>query len=390
MGGLVLVGVGSQSRPVRPLRLGLVDGTRSTRTGGVHVALTPCADDSRAVGVAGIGPWHGVRDSQPLAGGHSGETFLAEAAGERTVVRIYGERSAARGPEAPRGRRRRAALVRGLLPVPEVLEVRRADPQAGHARRCWSRRSCRATRLDLLLPSSTTAARADGRAAASGSLVAGSARCRCRGRALFVDGDLRIEPLPGRRPAGLRRVAPRRAPPSRPWTDATSRRPARRSRTAPRSCSTRWRRTLPGAQRPEPQEPAGRPGDPRGHRASWTGSSRTPAARSPTWATCCASTATRRSPTPCWRPTRERVVDAAGRRSGPGPGRRPVRAGRPGRPARRRTRWPSGRTTCCRAIAPSGDLHAVLRRRERRAGWTRACAPLRILAVRRSLPESQT
>ena len=31
---------------------------------------------------------------EPLAGGHSGETFVAESAGERTVVRIYGERSA--------------------------------------------------------------------------------------------------------------------------------------------------------------------------------------------------------------------------------------------------------------------------------------------------------
>lgn len=59
----------------------------------------------------------------PLSGGFSGETFLGEAAGERSVVRIY-----------PPGRRDDAApeidaallrLVRGIVPVPDVLEVRR-------------------------------------------------------------------------------------------------------------------------------------------------------------------------------------------------------------------------------------------------------------------------
>jgi Ser/Thr protein kinase RdoA (MazF antagonist) len=59
----------------------------------------------------------------PLAGGWSGQTFVAEAAGERSVVRIY-----------PPGRRDDVApeidaavlrLVRGLVPVPDVLEVRR-------------------------------------------------------------------------------------------------------------------------------------------------------------------------------------------------------------------------------------------------------------------------
>ncbi|MGC4112489.1 MAG: phosphotransferase [Nocardioides sp.] len=59
----------------------------------------------------------------PLAGGWSGQTYLAEAAGERSVVRVY-----------PPGRRDDTApeidaavlrLVRGLVPVPDVLEVRR-------------------------------------------------------------------------------------------------------------------------------------------------------------------------------------------------------------------------------------------------------------------------
>ena len=33
----------------------------------------------------------------PMLGGHSSETFVADAAGERTVVRVYAERGARRG-----------------------------------------------------------------------------------------------------------------------------------------------------------------------------------------------------------------------------------------------------------------------------------------------------
>jgi aminoglycoside phosphotransferase (APT) family kinase protein len=70
-----------------------------------------------------------VGDLTPLAGGWSGHTFAAELGGERSVVRIY-----------PPGRRDDAApevdaavlrLVRGLVPVPDVLEVRRAVAAAG-------------------------------------------------------------------------------------------------------------------------------------------------------------------------------------------------------------------------------------------------------------------
>jgi aminoglycoside phosphotransferase (APT) family kinase protein len=67
---------------------------------------------------------------QPLAGGHSGRTFLGDVGGERAVVRIY-------PPDDPRGDAAAEVdqavlrLVRGLLPVPEVLEVRRADAATG-------------------------------------------------------------------------------------------------------------------------------------------------------------------------------------------------------------------------------------------------------------------
>lgn len=66
----------------------------------------------------------------PLEGGWSGETFVAEVAGERSVVRIYADTSR-RGDNAHDVDAALLRLVRGLVPVPEVLEVRRADPGAG-------------------------------------------------------------------------------------------------------------------------------------------------------------------------------------------------------------------------------------------------------------------
>ena len=71
--------------------------------------------------------WHGGRvdlsQLTPLSGGWSGETFLAEAGGERSVVRIY--RPGRRDDAAPEIDAAVLHLVRGLLPVAEVLEVRR-------------------------------------------------------------------------------------------------------------------------------------------------------------------------------------------------------------------------------------------------------------------------
>ena len=87
----------------------------------------------------------------PLAGGDSGETFLAEAAGEQTVVRVYGPRSAHRGPLAPEIDAAVLELVRGLVPVPEVLEVRRADLDAGQPGLLIVSR-LPGERLDLLMP----------------------------------------------------------------------------------------------------------------------------------------------------------------------------------------------------------------------------------------------
>lgn len=66
----------------------------------------------------------------PLEGGHSGETFLGTSGDEQVVVRIYAARSAARGDDAVDIDAAVLRLVRGLLPVPEVLEVRRPVPAA--------------------------------------------------------------------------------------------------------------------------------------------------------------------------------------------------------------------------------------------------------------------
>src|SRR3954447_10283324 len=64
----------------------------------------------------------------PLEGGWSGQTFLADVAGERSVGRISPPDA---GPSATAEVDAAVLwLVRGLLPVPEVLEVRPARPEA--------------------------------------------------------------------------------------------------------------------------------------------------------------------------------------------------------------------------------------------------------------------
>ena len=76
-------------------------------------------------------PMTGAGDALiPLAGGHSGRTFLSEVAGERAVLRIYPPGDA-RGPDAPYVDEAVLRLVRGLVAVPDVLEVRREEPDAG-------------------------------------------------------------------------------------------------------------------------------------------------------------------------------------------------------------------------------------------------------------------
>jgi aminoglycoside phosphotransferase (APT) family kinase protein len=133
-----------------------------------------------------------IHDLKPLAGGFSGETFVGRSAGERVVVRIYAQRGAGRGAAAVEIDAAVLRLVRGLLPVPEVLEVRRPDPAAAVPGRLVTS-FLAGERLDRCLavmeePARTAIARnlglVLGRLAQMPMVRAGE----------FVDPDLRIEP----------------------------------------------------------------------------------------------------------------------------------------------------------------------------------------------------
>jgi aminoglycoside phosphotransferase (APT) family kinase protein len=125
----------------------------------------------------------------PLSGGWSGETFVAQTAGERTVVRIY-PRPGHRGPAANEVDAALLRLVRGLLPVPEVLEVRRADPVAGLPALLVTS-FLPGVRGDELLP--TLDAEGRGRLGGRlGELLADLGGMPMAKAGPFVDGDLRI------------------------------------------------------------------------------------------------------------------------------------------------------------------------------------------------------
>lgn len=126
---------------------------------------------------------------EPLEGGWSGETFVAEAGGERTVVRIYGGQ---RGPAAHEIDAAVLRLVRGLLPVPEVLEVRRADPAVGLPALLVTE-FLRGVRGDLLLATLDD----DGQRRAGesvGRVVATLGGMPLLARGVFADGDLTVTP----------------------------------------------------------------------------------------------------------------------------------------------------------------------------------------------------
>jgi len=130
----------------------------------------------------------------PLEGGHSGETFLAEGAGERCVVRMYARGGARRGPNAAEIDASVLRLVRGLLPVPAVLEVRRAHAAADTPALLVTS-FLAGTRLDLVLAEASDDRRR--------TIAANLARVLARLSQMpflragtFVDADLRVQPMP--------------------------------------------------------------------------------------------------------------------------------------------------------------------------------------------------
>ena len=130
----------------------------------------------------------------PLEGGYSGETFLAESAGELSVVRIYAHRSEQRGPNAAEIDAAVLRLVRGLLPVPEVLEVRRANP-AANTPGLLVTSYLPGERLDVVLPTAGDDLR---RTIGTnlGVILSRLSQMPMLRAGMFVDGDLRIGPLP--------------------------------------------------------------------------------------------------------------------------------------------------------------------------------------------------
>ena len=132
-------------------------------------------------------------DLTPLAGGWSGQTFLAEAGGERTVVRIYrpGQRDDA-GPEIDAAVLR---LVRGLVPVPDVLELRRGIAAADLPGLLVTS-YLPGERGDVVLPR-LSPGRARLLGARLGSLAADLAGMPTLRAGAFVDGDLTIRPFAG-------------------------------------------------------------------------------------------------------------------------------------------------------------------------------------------------
>ena len=128
---------------------------------------------------------------EPMEGGWSGRTFLAEAGGERTVVRVY-------DPDDHDGPTRDAAVLAlgaaalaGCAPVPSVVEVRDGDAVSG-APGLLLTEHLPGTRGDLLLPGLDE----PGLAAAGAALgevvarLAGTVQLRA-GR--FTDASLAIE-----------------------------------------------------------------------------------------------------------------------------------------------------------------------------------------------------
>ncbi|HET7328555.1 MAG TPA: phosphotransferase [Nocardioidaceae bacterium] len=91
-------------------------------------------------------------DVVPLSGGYSGETFLVEASTEQAVLRIYG-----REPHRVTVDAALLELMRGLVPVPRVLELQ--TPEQGEGPAYLLAELLPGRRLDEVLPTAGTALR---------------------------------------------------------------------------------------------------------------------------------------------------------------------------------------------------------------------------------------
>jgi aminoglycoside phosphotransferase (APT) family kinase protein len=125
----------------------------------------------------------------PLSGGYSGETFLVTGAGEQAVLRLY-----ARHPERAAVDQALLARLRGLLPVPRVLEA--VTVPAGTGRPPFLLlEALPGDRLDLVLPAADEPLRRRLGEAVAGVLTL-LATERMPRPGMFVDASLDPAPFP--------------------------------------------------------------------------------------------------------------------------------------------------------------------------------------------------
>jgi aminoglycoside phosphotransferase (APT) family kinase protein len=125
----------------------------------------------------------------PLSGGYSGETFLVTSAGEQAVLRLYARRPDRAAVDAALLER-----VRGLLPVPRVLEASLVPESPGGAPFLLLE-ALPGDRLDVVLPAADPPLRRRLGAAVAGVLVL-LATERMPRPGWFADGRLDPEPFP--------------------------------------------------------------------------------------------------------------------------------------------------------------------------------------------------
>ena len=125
----------------------------------------------------------------PLSGGYSGETFLVTGSGEQAVLRLY-----ARHPERAAVDQALLERLRGLLPVPRVLEA--VTVPAGAARPPFLLlEALPGDRLDLVLPAADEPLRRRLGEAVAGVLTL-LATERMPRPGMFVDASLDPAPFP--------------------------------------------------------------------------------------------------------------------------------------------------------------------------------------------------
>ncbi|MGW0228989.1 phosphotransferase family protein [Actinopolymorpha singaporensis] len=128
-------------------------------------------------------------EARPLSGGYSGETFLVGAPGEEAVLRLYLREPGRAGIDAAL-----LALVRDLVPVPRVLDLRTQATPDQPAYLLMERLP--GEPLDRWLPDAPPRLR-EAAGAGVGRVLARLSGMPFPGAGEFVDADLRIRPWTG-------------------------------------------------------------------------------------------------------------------------------------------------------------------------------------------------